>query len=352
MVGFFVDQSRRDMKEIINNLKIQFDNMLQDANQKVEDLKVSFLGKKGKITELMQGLRDIPAESRREVGISINNFKEYVENAISEHEKRQQEAELQKEINSAERIDITLPSIEKLGSLHPITIVQKEVEEVFKSMGFMVEDGNEIETEFNNFDAVNVPRNHPARDMQDTFWLDNGEVLKTQTSAGQNRILRKYGAPCRVIFPGRCFRNENVDASHENTFFQLEGMMVGKDINVANLIYFMKTMLSKVLKKDVDVRLRPGFFPFTEPSFELDVTCPFCEGKGCPTCKQGGWIELCPCGMIHPEVLRMGGVDTNKYQGFAFGLGLTRLAMMKYNIKEIRMLNSGNIPFLSQTKTR
>lgn len=340
------------MKEIINNLKIQFDNMLQDANQKVEDLKVSFLGKKGKITELMQGLRDIPAESRREVGISINNFKEYVENAISEHEKRQQEAELQKEINSAERIDITLPSIEKLGSLHPITIVQKEVEEVFKSMGFMVEDGNEIETEFNNFDAVNVPRNHPARDMQDTFWLDNGEVLKTQTSAGQNRILRKYGAPCRVIFPGRCFRNENVDASHENTFFQLEGMMVGKDINVANLIYFMKTMLSKVLKKDVDVRLRPGFFPFTEPSFELDVTCPFCEGKGCPTCKQGGWIELCPCGMIHPEVLRMGGVDTNKYQGFAFGLGLTRLAMMKYNIKEIRMLNSGNIPFLSQTKTR
>lgn len=326
--------------------------MLQDASQKLEDLKVAFLGKKGKITELMQGLKDIPAESRREVGISINNFKEYVENAIAEHEKKQQEAELQKEINSAERIDITLPSTEKLGSLHPITIVQKEVEEVFKSMGFMVEDGNEIETEFNNFDAVNVPRNHPARDMQDTFWLDNGEVLKTQTSAGQNRILRKYGAPCRVIFPGRCFRNENVDASHENTFFQLEGMMVGKDINVANLIYFMKTMLSKVLKKDVDVRLRPGFFPFTEPSFELDVTCPFCGGKGCPTCKQGGWIELCPCGMIHPEVLRMGGVDTNKYQGFAFGLGLTRLAMMKYNIKEIRMLNSGNIPFLSQTKTR
>ena len=340
------------MKEIINNLKIQFDNMIQDANQKLEDMKLMFLGKKGKVAELMQGLRDISAENRREVGISINNFKEYVENKIAEREQIQKELELQKEINSAERIDITLPSCEKLGSLHPITIVQKEVEEIFKSMGFMVEDGNEIETEFNNFDAVNVPRNHPARDMQDTFWLDNGEVLKTQTSAGQNRILRKYGAPCRVIFPGRCFRNENVDASHENTFFQLEGMMVGTDINVANLIYFMKTMLSKVLKKDVDVRLRPGFFPFTEPSFELDVTCPFCGGKGCPTCKQGGWIELCPCGMIHPEVLRMGGVDTSKYQGFAFGLGLTRLAMMKYNIKEIRMLNSGNIPFLSQTKTR
>ena len=340
------------MKEIIDKLKIEFDNLLQDAGEKFEELKVSFLGKKGKITELMQELRNIPGEQRRDAGIAINNFKQYVEGRLEDHAKKIEALKLEREINSAERIDITVPTTEKVGSLHPITVVQKEVEEVFKSMGFMVEDGNEVETEFNNFDAVNVPRNHPARDMQDTFWLDNGEVLKTQTSAGQNRILRKYGAPCRVIFPGRCFRNESVDASHENTFFQLEGMMVGKDINVANLIYFMKTMLSKVLKRDLDVRLRPGFFPFTEPSFELDVTCPFCGGKGCQTCKQGGWIELCPCGMIHPEVLRMGGVDTTKYQGFAFGLGLTRLAMMKYNIKEIRLLNSGNLPFLSQTKTR
>ncbi|HAJ77622.1 MAG TPA: phenylalanine--tRNA ligase subunit alpha [Clostridiales bacterium] len=342
------------MKEKIEQLKMEFDKVIKEHNsmEKIDELRVAYLGKKGKITELMQGLKDVIAEQRRDVGIAINNFKQYVEGLIENKVKEAKELELQKEINNAERIDITIPSGERCGSLHPITVVQKEVEEIFKSMGFVVEDGNEIETEFNNFDAVNVPRNHPARDMQDTFWLDNGEVLKTQTSAGQNRILRKYGAPCKVIFPGRCFRNESVDASHENTFFQLEGMMVGRDINVANLIYFMKTMLSKVLKKDVDVRLRPGFFPFTEPSFELDVTCPFCGGKGCPTCKQGGWIELCPCGMIHPEVLRMGGVDTNKYQGFAFGLGLTRLAMMKYNIKEIRTLNSGNIPFLSQTKIR
>ena len=342
------------MKEKIEQLKMEFDKIIHEPNsiEKIDELRVSYLGKKGKVTELMQGLKDVIAEQRRDMGIAINNFKQYIEGLIESKVKEAEELALQKEINNAEKIDITIPLTEKCGSLHPITVVQKEVEEVFKSMGFIVEDGNEIETEFNNFDAVNVPRNHPARDMQDTFWLDNGEVLKTQTSAGQNRILRKYGAPCKVIFPGRCFRNENVDASHENTFFQLEGMMVGKDINVANLIYFMKTMLSKVLKKDVDVRLRPGFFPFTEPSFELDVTCPFCGGKGCATCKQGGWIELCPCGMIHPEVLRMGGVDTNKYQGFAFGLGLTRLAMMKYNIKEIRTLNSGNIPFLSQTKTR
>ena len=342
------------MEDKINQIKMEFEKQIVEANsmEKIEEMRVSFLGKKGKITELMQGLKDVMAEKRREVGIAINNLKQYIEGLIEGKIKEAKEIELQKEINSAERIDITLPLGEKLGSLHPITIVQKEVEEIFKSMGFVVEDGNEVETEFNNFDAVNVPRNHPAREMQDTFWLDNGEVLKTQTSAGQNRILRTYGAPCRVIFPGRCFRNESVDASHENTFFQLEGMMVGKDINVANLIYFMKTMLSKVLKKEVDVRLRPGFFPFTEPSFELDVTCPFCGGKGCPTCKQGGWIELCPCGMIHPEVLRMGGVDTTKYQGFAFGLGLTRLAMMKYGIKEIRTFNSGNLPLLSQTKIR
>lgn len=342
------------MKERIEELKMEFDKVINDANsmEMIDELRVAFLGKKGKVTDLLQGLRDVPSESRREMGIAINNFKEYVESVLQSKIQEAKALELQREINNAEKIDITIPSASKKGSLHPITVVQKEVEEVFKSMGFIVEDGNEVETEYNNFDAVNVPRNHPARDMQDTFWLDNGEVLKTQTSAGQNRILRKYGAPCKVIFPGRCFRNESVDASHENTFFQLEGMMVGRDINVANLIYFMKTMLSKVLKKDVDVRLRPGFFPFTEPSFELDVTCPFCGGKGCPTCKHGGWIELCPCGMIHPAVLKMGGVDTNKYQGFAFGLGLTRLAMMKYNIKEIRTLNSGNIPFLSQTKTR
>ena len=342
------------MEQKIYELKQQFNEDLSGvlSNADLDNVRVAFLGKKGKITELLQSLRDLPGEMRKEAGQTINTFKQYVESAIEQKLEVLHKIELQSRINNAEQIDITVPSAQKQGSLHPISIVQKEVEEVFKSMGFVVEDGNEVETEFNNFDAVNVPRNHPARDMQDTFWLDNGEVLKTHTSANQNKILKKYGAPCKVIFPGRCFRNENVDASHENTFFQLEGMMVGKDISIANLIYFMKTMLSKVLKKDVNVRLRPGFFPFVEPGFELDVSCPFCSGKGCPTCKQGGWIELCPCGMIHPEVLRMGGVDTNNYQGFAFGLGLTRLAMMKYGIKEIRTLNSGNLKFLSQTKER
>lgn len=325
---------------------------LIETTQQLEALKVEFLGKKGKITELLQGLRDVPSELRREVGAKINQLKQSAESRFNEKLIELKEKQLLEQINNAEKFDITLPSSKQKGSLHPVTIVQKQVEEIFKSMGFIVEDGNEIETEYNNFESVNVPKNHPARDMQDTFWLDNGQVLKTQTSAGQNRILKTYGAPCKVIFPGRCFRNENVDASHENTFFQLEGMMVGENISIANLIYFMKQMLSKVFNQDVNVRLRPGYFPFVEPGFELDASCVFCGGKGCPTCKNGGWIELCPCGMIHPEVLKMGGIDTTKYQGFAFGLGLTRLAMMKYGIKEIRHLNSGNIKFLKQTGTK
>ena len=342
------------MYDKINQVENEY---LQKAEQietveQLEQVKVEFLGKKGKITELLQGLRDVASDMRREIGAKINELKQKAEQDFNKKLAQIKEKQLQKQIENAELYDITMPTNVLEGSLHPITIVQKEVEEIFKSMGFIVEDGNEIETEYNNFEAVNVPKNHPARDMQDTFWLSNGEVLKTQTSAGQNRILRKYGAPCKVIFPGRCFRNENVDASHENTFFQLEGMMVGENISIANLIYFMKEMLSKVFKQDVKVRLRPGYFPFTEPSFELDASCMFCGGKGCATCKNGGWIELCPCGMIHPRVLEMGGIDTKKYQGFAFGLGLTRLAMMKYGIKEIRHFNSGNVKFLKQTGTK
>ncbi|MDE5600787.1 MAG: phenylalanine--tRNA ligase subunit alpha [Oscillospiraceae bacterium] len=256
--------------------------------------------------------------------------------------------ELNIRLQNIEKIDISLPSKDELGSLHPVTIVQREIEEIFKTMGFTIEDGNEVETEYNNFEAVNVPKYHPARDMQDTYWLENGQLLKTQTSAAQNKIMKKYGAPLKAIFPGRCFRNENLDASHENTFFQLEGMIIDENISVANLIYFMKTTLSEIFKKDLKVRLRPGFFPFVEPGFELDVSCIYCNGKGCKVCKQGGWIELCPCGLIHPKVLEFGGIDPEKYSGVAFGLGLSRLAMMKYGINDLRLLNSGDLRVLKQ----
>jgi phenylalanyl-tRNA synthetase alpha chain len=197
-----------------------------------------------------------------------------------------------------------------------------------------------------------VPKFHPARDMQDTFYLNNGQVLKTHTSASQNRIMRKYGAPLKAIFPGRCFSNEEIDASHENTFFQMEGMMIDKNVSISNLIYFMKSMLSEVFEREVNVRLRPGFFPFVEPGFELDCSCPYCGGKGCRVCKHSGWIELCPCGMIHPNVLEMGGINPEEYQGFAFGLGLSRLVMMTYGFSDIRNLNSTDLKVLEQTKIK
>lgn len=322
---------------------------VSDANS-CQALRVELLGKSGKITELFRFMKDVPAEEKGKVGAMLNNAKQTAEKLISAKEVFLAQVELENKINSAEKIDITLPVTDNVGSLHPRTIIQKQIEDIFKSMGFVVEDGNEIETEYNNFTAVNVPENHPARDMQDTFWLDNGQVLKTHTSASQNRILRKYNPPIRAIFPGRCFRNENMDAGHENTFFQLEGVIVDKEVSVGNLIYFMKEMLSKIFKKEVEVRLRPGFFPFTEPSFEMDVRCPFCDGKGCSTCKQGGWIELCPCGMIHPQVLRNGGIDPEQYSGCAFGLGLDRMVMLSLGIKDIRDLNSGNIKLFKQFK--
>jgi phenylalanyl-tRNA synthetase alpha chain len=317
----------------------------------LEVLRVKFLGKKGELTAILKQMGGLSAEERPIVGAIANDIRVTIEERITakveELKRLETEAKLTKDI-----LDITMPVKAEIGTLHPITIVQKEIEDIFKTMGFIIEDGLEIETEYNNFEAINIPKDHPARDMQDTYYLSNGQVLKTHTSAAQNRIMKKYGAPLKVLFPGRCFRNEATDASHENTFFQMEGMMIGEDISISNLIYFMKVLLSEVFKKDVKVRLRPGFFPFVEPGFELDINCLICGGSGCPTCKQSGWLELLPCGMIHPNVLEMGGIDTEKYTGFAFGLGLTRLTMMKYGIRDIRVLNSGNLKVLKQFGVR
>ncbi len=338
----------------INGIRSLFTEKLSAAEHAValEELRILMLGKKGMITEQMKNLRLVEESHRKEVGRQINELKNEIDQALSAKKKELEDAAMNARIQSAERYDVSMPSSEIHGSLHPITTVAREVEEVFRSMGFTVEDYFEIVDDYQNFEALNIPKHHPARDMQDTYFLSNGQLLKTHTSAAQNAIMRKYGAPLRSVFPSRCFRNEATDASHENTFFQLEGIMIDKNISISNLIYFMKTMLSEVFKKDVKVRLRPGFFPFVEPGFELDVNCLICGGEGCPTCKHSGWLELCPCGMIHPNVLKAGGIDPEEYSGFAFGLGLTRLAMMKYGIKDIRMLNSGNLKSLSQFTSR
>ena len=279
------------------------------ATAEVEQLRIEFLGKKGSVAALMQELRNVPNDQKKEAGQAINDTKQFIEAAIASKLEELKKLEEQKMIDAAESYDESMPTDADLGSYHPITLVSRDVENIFLSMGFAVEDYSEITDDYNCFEALNIPKHHPARDMQDTYYLSTGQLLKTHTSAAQNTILRKYAAnlengnPIRAIFPGRCFRNEKIDACHENTFFQMEGIMVDKDISISNLIYFMKTMLSEVFQKDITVRLRPGFFPFVEPGFELDIQCTICKGAGCPSCKDSGWLELCPCGMIHPMFL-------------------------------------------------
>ena len=339
------------MQNRIEELKRSFVTSLGAAGsaESLEALRVEYLGKKGYVAELMKGLKD--ASDKKAAGQLINEFKTEVEDSIAKATEELRAAEIAAKIRNAKKYNPTLRAEAEFGSYHPITLATREVEEIFVSMGFTIENYFEIVDDYKCFEALNIPKHHPARDMQDTYYLDNGQLLKTHTSAAQNAIMKKYGAPLRAIFPGRCFRNESTDACHENTFFQMEGMMIDENISISNLIYFMKTMLSEVFKRDVKVRLRPGFFPFVEPGFELDINCEICGGEGCPSCKNSGWLELCPCGMIHPNVLREGGIDTEKYTGFAFGLGLTRLAMMKYGVKDIRDFNSGNLKALSQFKS-
>ncbi len=339
------------MKERIELLLSRFADDLAKG-ETPETLRIAYLGKNGAVADLMKALRDIPADQKKEAGQMINSLKNQLEEEIGARARALEAEALDRAIKGARRYNPTLPSCCDCGSYHPITLVQREVEDIFASMGFTVEEYPEIVDDYHCFEALNIPKHHPARDMQDTYYLDNGQLLKTHTSAAQNYIMRKHGAPLRAIFPGRCFRNEAIDACHENTFFQMEGIMIDRDISISNLIYFMKTMLSEVFKKDLRVRLRPGFFPFVEPGFELDISCLICGGEGCPSCKNSGWLELCPCGMIHPNVLSAGGIDPEEYTGFAFGLGLTRLAMMKYGVKDIRDFNAGNLRTLSQFTAR
>lgn len=332
------------------------DEILKELEQiqTEEDLALfhkNYLSKTGKLTNLMTGLKDLPHEQRAEAGKRYNEMKRTVEAKFFQKQEALRVQAVNEKLKNDSLIDITAPAINELqGSLHPITHITRRVADICRSMGFLVVDGNEVVTEFENFDAVNIPGDHPARDMQDTFWLTNGKLLKTQTSALQNTILKKHGPVVSAIFPGRCYRNEATDASHEFSFFQCEGMMVGKDVSIANLIYVMKTILSGIYQKEIDVRLRPGYFPFVEPGFELDASCPFCGGKGCSVCKQSGWIEFCGCGMIHENVLKQADINPKEYQGFAFGFGLTRMAMMQYAINDIRLFNSGNLEFLRGIK--
>ncbi|MFZ4461735.1 MAG: phenylalanine--tRNA ligase subunit alpha [Patescibacteria group bacterium] len=309
----------------------------------------SIVGKNGELTEVLKGIKDLSIEEKQTIGKSSNEIKETILSAFEVRSKELSEALIAAALEK-EYVDVTFPNPEpSVGHLHPISLVLREVEDSFKRMGFDIQESNEVTTEYENFDAVNVPKNHPARDMQDTFWIEGeANVLATQTSSMQNHILKTHSLPIRTIIPGRVFRNEDIDATHENTFYQVEGIVVDKNISLAHMKYTIRTMLSDIFGREVAIRMRPGYFPFVEPGVEVDFSCTFCEGKGCKICKHTGWIEFMGAGLIHPNVIKQGGLDPNEYTGFAFGFGLNRLVMIRYGITDMRYFQNPNLAFLKQ----
>jgi len=337
------------MKEKLDQLKRDFDSAVLTAlkTDEIEQLRVAYLGKKGALTALMKEMKDLSVEARKEAGQLINSIKDEIEHTIAEKVELIAKQQIAEKLNR-EWEDVTWPVNPVQGTVHPVSIVRKELEELFLSMGFEILDGPEMESEYFNFNALNIPEDHPARDTQDTFWLKNGMLLRTHTSPVQIRGMIKNKPPFKFIAPGKTYRNEATDASHEHSFHQIEGMVVDRGISIANLIYTLKAIVSNIFGRDVEVRLRPSYFPFVEPGFELDFRCQICGGSGCSVCKQTGWIEYLGCGMIHPNVLKNGGIDSNEFQGFAFGGGIERLVMMKYGINDIRHFHGGDIRFLKQ----
>ena len=312
------------------------------------EYKNTILGKSGELTVILKWLKDLTPEDRANVGKRANELRDIVEIAFNTQRENIKRTVIESRL-SEEWTDTTIPYAQKHGSIHPITRVRQEVEDTFVRMGFDIYESMEMTTEYLNFDAVNVPKNHPARDMQDTFWLEwEANVLATQTSCMQNLILRSSKTPIRAIIPGRVFRNEDVDATHDNTFYQVEGIVVDKDINIGHLKFTITTMLSDLFEKEVKIRMRPGYFPFVEPGVEVDFSCPFCDGTGCKICKWSGWIEFMGAGLIHPNVIREWGLDPTIYTGFAFGFGLNRLVMIKYGIPDLRYFQNPDIRFLEQ----
>lgn len=320
---------------------------IETANtlSEIELLKVKYLGRRGKLTEILSKIKDLPPDKKVKIGKEANQLKAELEAIFEGKEKELNISAAAKK----EWIDVSHPG-KKLprGHLHPRTIVLRKVEEIFQSIGFSVVEGPELETDFYNFEALNIPKDHPARDMQDTFYINEENVLRTHTSPVQVRYMQQRRPPLRIIVPGRAFRREATDASHDFQFHQIEGLMVDKDISVANLKYVILDFFNRFFGRKVNIRLRPSFFPFTEPSFEIDMVCIVCGGKGCSVCSRTGWLEMAGAGMVHPFVFKSAGYRPGEWQGFAFGLGLERIVMMKYKITDIRLFSSGDLKFLKQ----
>lgn len=341
------------MKNKLEKLRAEFLTALENIQDlpTLRDLELKYLSRKGELSGLLGELKDLSVELRREAGEFANVVKQELQTRFNEVQ-----STLGKQDEVAMFLDATIPG-DKLerGYLHPLTLVRRELEDFFATLGFSVLDGPELESEFYNFEALNVPAHHPARDMQDTFYVDlkNKQdeydlTMRTQTSNTQVRAMQKYGAPLKAIMPGRVFRCEATDARHEHTFYQLEGMMIDKNVNFAHMKSVLEAVGKKLYGPETKLRMRPKFYPFVEPGSNGEYTCFLCQGQGCRVCKHSGWLEIVGCGLVHPNVLRAGGIDPEQYSGFAFGFGLNRLAMLKYNIDDVRLFNGGDLRFLKQ----
>ena len=318
----------------------------------LEQLRIELLGKKGSVNALMQEMKTLAPEEKKEFGMAVNNLKKTVEEHVAAKMTELKESELNEQL-AKEKIDITLPADDfTYGTLHPLTLVQQEIEDIFVSMGYAVVEGPEVEFDVYNFEKANIPADHPARDMQDTFYVDVERLLRTQTTAIQMRVLEAQGnhLPIKVVCPGKVYRRDDDDATHSHQFVQMEGLVVGEGITLADLKGTLELFARSMFGPQREIRLRQSYFPFTEPSQEIDVSCHVCGGKGCPTCKGTGWIEILGSGMVHPHVLDMAGIDSTKYSGFAFGIGIERTAMLKYGIDDIRNLYLNNLKFLRDYK--
>jgi phenylalanyl-tRNA synthetase alpha chain len=345
------------MQNTLQSLRVEALKKIQSAKSEEELIEIEklFLGKAGSLQEVLKSLKDLSAEEKPIIGKLSNEIKKEIEAEFESQKQKLKQVAINKKLSS-EFLDVTLPGNKpQSGYLHLIPQTQKEVEQIFSKLGFAVMDGPEVESEYYNFEALNIPDTHPARDMQDTFFIadkkdkDHGRmVLRTHTSGIQIRSMLQHGAPLRIIAPGRVFRYEATDASHDSTFHQVEGLLIDENISLAHLKGVMAEFLTRLFGQKVKVRFRPGYFPFVEPGLELDFSCLLCNGGGCRVCKQSGWVEFMGAGMVHPNVLKAGGIDTDKYQGWAFGFGLTRLVMMKHRITDIRHLMNGDLRFINQ----
>lgn len=339
-----------NMKDTLQMIKDEAFKQIEnsEALEKLNEVRVSFLGKKGELTAVLKSMKDVPAEEKPMVGQLVNDTRQAIETLLEETKRKLEEAALELKLQN-EGIDVTLPAKkEKMGHRHPNTIALEEVERIFIGMGYEVVEGPEIEYNYYNFDALNIPDNHPAKDEQDTFYINSNMVLRTATSPVQVHVMEKGELPIRMIAPGRVFRSDEVDATHSPSFHQVEGLVIDKNITFADLKGTLAEFAKELFGPDTKVKFRPHYFPFTEPSAELDVSCYKCGGKGCRFCKGEGWIEILGCGMVHPNVLRMSGIDPEKYSGFAFGMGLERIALLKYEIDDMRLLYENDYRFLKQ----